>query len=155
MTDEVHHFGSGESEGESEELTPEEQEYNRQFHVELVVVPWRGSWRTEPENASILHTRTVYINGHVMKFGRDPYPEDPELGKTYEIDQGKATIEAGPFMLIHLRRLTRESFDVLEVTADDWMEGTTEETLILPVCSLIVRTDLDLSGDPSKDPCSY
>ena len=116
-----------------------EVDYDRQFNVEIVVQPWRGSWHTEPENATILFTRTVRINGHVMVFESDPPPKNLKEGRTYDINQGEATIEAGPFMLISLRRLTKESFDALEVTADDWMEQTTKDKLVLPVSSLTVR----------------
>lgn len=154
MSDEVQHFASGEVETDEVDEALDVDDYDRQFHVEVVVMPWRGAARTEPENSRILLTRTVYVNGHAMIFESDSI-ESPELGKTYEIDQGSAWVEFTPFTLIHLRRLAKESRDALEVTADDWMEDTTEETLILPVSSLTVREAGQYGDDYLNDRCSF
>lgn len=156
MSDEVQHFASGEVEPASGDFALEdEDDYERQFHVELVVMPWRGSGRSTPEDSRILLTRTVYVNGHAMIFESDPPPENPEPGEIYEIDRGSAWIELGGFALINLRRLSKESRAALEVTADDWMEGTTDETLILPVTSLSLREAGHSREDLNKDPRSF
>lgn len=123
------------------------EEYRRQFKVELAMMPWLGSSMVTEEESTILVTRNVRINGHLMRFESDPPPKDPEPG-TYIIDQGEAKIEIGAFALIYLRRLTPESRAALEVTENDWMEQTTDDTLVLPVSLLTVR---NLTKDDYRD----
>jgi len=133
---------------------PEEtDEYGRQFNVEIVMIPWKGSRPTTDEDATILVTRNVKVNGHLMEFQSGPEPKDPKLGEVYVVEHGEAKIEIGPFAMISLNKLKPECKAALEVTADDWMEQTTEDTLVLPLSSLTIRTLM--RGEIESEPSSY
>ena len=102
----------------------------KRIDVELQVMPWRGDRRVDPEFALATAIKYVIVNGQDLFFQED-YTAEP-------IIQGGATLHLNGFMTLQLDLLTDDSFRCLDVTKDDWLEGSTRSSLLLPVTSLFV-----------------
>ena len=110
-----------------------EDEYTRQFDIVIEYVPWRGDSPSTTVQAITQFTQAIYVDGHLMTFKQ--WAADSNGGP---VDCG-ADLEMHGFMELRLRHLDDEPFDLLNVTADDWMEDGTRENFSIPVGKLAIR----------------
>lgn len=112
-------------------MSDEMIDYDRQFHVKLITMPWRGAARTAAEDAIGTLVVGVQINGEHMA------PRKNGVGILSPVENVSLHIDA--FLTITLRDLPDESFDALDVTRDDWLEGSDRSLVMLPVASLTIE----------------
>lgn len=102
----------------------------KRYDVELKVMPWRWDRRVPIEQALATVVSEVLINDELMFFETDFSKE--------EITQGHAVLHCDGIITLELRDLKQESYERLQLTPEDWLEGSNRESLLLPVASLTV-----------------
>jgi hypothetical protein len=111
----------------------------KQTNVVVHYAPWKGTDQVSLEDSWVLVTLDYEINGHRL---RDEYV-------TLEMDKMMTVIIQVPDYsdpaydefresnIAHAEELIAALRD--ELTEEDWLEGTTDEVLILPVSTLELR----------------